>query len=66
MYLGGLFIPFFIDIPNAQFFQPIAIVVLLLWGFSVYRLVKKEVFFIRPSGDGNYLRDIVYLPLKEK
>ena len=66
MYLGGLFIPFFIDIPNAQFFQPIAIIVLLLWGFSVYRLVKKEVFFIRPSGDGNYLRDIVYLPLKEK
>ena len=66
MYLGGLFIPFFIDIPNAQFFQPIAIIVFLLWGFSVYRLVKKEVFFIRPSGDGNYLRDIIYLPLKKK
>ncbi len=66
MYVGGLFIPFFIHIPNHQFFQPIAIILFLLWILSIYRLIKKEVFFVRPTGDGNYLRDIVYLPLKKQ
>ena len=66
MYVGGLFIPLLVDIPNNLFLQPIAISIFLLWVISIYRLHKKGVLFIRPSGDGNYLRDIIYLPLQKQ
>lgn len=65
LYLGSLFIPFFIKIPNSQIFQPISILLFILWIFSVRRLMNRGVFFNRPSGKGTFLRDIIYLPLKK-
>ena len=65
LYLGGLFIPFFIKIPNSQIFQPISILLFILWIFSIGRLINRGVFFNRPSGKGAFLRDIIYLPLKK-
>lgn len=65
LYLGGLFIPFFINIPNSQIFQPISILLFILWIFSIRRLISRGVFFNRPSGKGAFLRDIIYLPLKK-
>jgi hypothetical protein len=60
-----LFIPFFINIPNSQILRPIAFLLLLIWAFSIQRLIKKDVFFNRPTGEGSFLRDIIYLPIKK-
>lgn len=65
LYLGGLLIPFFIKIPHSQIFQPISILLFILWIISIRRLIKKGVFLKRPSGEGAFLRDIIYLPLKK-
>jgi hypothetical protein len=65
VYIGGLFIPFFINIPNSQILRPIAFLLLLIWAFSIQRLIKKDVFFNRPTGEGSFLRDIIYLPIKK-
>jgi len=65
LYIGGLLIPFFIKIPNSQILQPISIVLFTLWIFSIIRLIKKGVFLDKPSGEGAFLRDIIYLSLKK-
>ena len=65
LYIGGLLIPFFIKIPNSQILQPISILLLTLWIFSMIRLIKKGVFLDKPSGEGAFLRDIIYLSLKK-
>ena len=65
LYLGGLLIPFFIEIPGNQIFRPISILLFTLWILSIQRLIKKGVLFNKPGGTGAFLRDIVYLPLKK-
>ena len=61
MYLGGLFTPFFVQIPHRNYFVLLGVVIFFLWLVSVMRLKDKGVLMVRPEGGGNYLRNIVYL-----
>ena len=65
MYLAGLFIPFFVQIPHHDYMSVLGTAIFFLWLASVIRLKNTGMLMIRPKIDGNYLRNIVYLH-KEK
>lgn len=61
LYVGGLFVPLFLPIPHASYLGILGVSAFLVWAISLVRLIRNGTLRIRPQGNSNFLREIVYL-----
>ena len=61
LYVGGLFVPLFLTVPYGRYFSILGASVFLVWAISLIRLARNGTLRVRPPGNSNFLREIVYL-----